>query len=689
MQVYNVFIGLLLGLSALSYQGLAKEKTYGLDHPHVPGELIVKFKAGIPKHLKERVSEILKSGSDGKNRSLGQLQESTVVLDFNSELSKTRSAKSDLYNIAQKIDALNVVEYVEANNIISGNITTPTDPDFSYLWSIEKVQASKAWDISTGSKDVLVAIIDTGVDYNHEDLRHNMWTNPGESGYDIWLRDKRFNGVDDDENGFVDDWRGWDFRDNDNDPMDENRHGTHVAGTIGATPNNGKGISGLAWDVSMVGVRYLGSNNKGRTSDAIKAIRYASKLGVQITNNSWGSPSYSQALRDAIQESTALFVVAAGNDSHSIESNPEYPAAYSLDNILAVGASNREDQKSSFSNFGEYSVDVIAPGSSIYSTVLDNSYEFLYGTSMATPLVTGIAVLIKARYPYLSATEIKNKITMNTDYVSDLSRYSVYGRVNAFKALGGQVNPQPNPSNDDRCNKNYLYVDSNSEVGVYNPFCVMKYEAKYDWGAKASSKDESYPWVNVTWHEAKKACQDNGYGYDLINNQQWQAIARSIEANPTNWKNGSLNHGHSDASPNHSLIASYDDHQGCFSTEQYCYSRWNSQKRTHQLQSGSVIWDIGGNVLEWTSTEAPYKLNNQYLAYAQGNTKFSYGPRNNYYQQSGFGYLYSNYWSYGAIVVRGGGFGNHDKTGVFATDLQHTRYAKKEYLGFRCIHQPK
>ena len=678
MEITKVLLAIVLGTSLFGVQGSAKEKTYGLDHPHAPGELIVKFKQGVPKHLKDKVSEILKKGSS-KNRYGINQQESLVVLNFKNEVSKNRSGASDLLAIAKEIDALDIVEYVEANNLISINNMKPSDPSYENLWAMEKVEAEKAWEISTGSRDVLVAVIDSGIDYKHEDLKSNIWTNPGESGYDQWGFDKRFNGRDDDHNGYVDDWRGWDFQDNDNDPMDENFHGTHVAGTIAASANNGTGVSGMAWYASLVGIRWIDDKGYGRTSNAIKAVNYASKIGVHIANNSWGIGSYSRALEEAINESHFLFVASAGNDSEDSDATPHYPSSYSDSKILSVGSSDSLDALSSFSNYGLYSIDVIAPGSSIYSTEPNDRYGYRSGTSMAAPLVTGIAVLIKAQYPYFTAIDIKNKIIENAEFVSKLTKYSTYGRVNAFKTLGGNDKP--------RCHFNYLYVNSNPEVGVYNPFCVMKYEAKYSYGNVATSKDDSSPWTNVSWYNARQACKANGYGYDLISNEQWQAVARSIESNTSNWQYGKINQGHNDAEPNHSLAASYDDNQGCFSTRQYCYSSWNSQKRTHKLKSGDVIWDVAGNVLEWTLNQAPSRVWNQYSAYSKGEAKRAYGPRLQYNQDSGLGYLYSDHWSYGSMVVRGGGFGNHDKTGIFATDLQHPRHVARNYLGFRCVHK--
>ncbi|MFW6158877.1 MAG: S8 family peptidase, partial [Planctomycetota bacterium] len=256
----------------------------------------------------------------------------------------------------------------------------PDDPMFSSLWGLHNtgqtggtpdadVDAPEVWGMTTGDSSVVVAVIDTGIDYTHADLAANMWVNPGEIAG---------NGMDDDGNGYVDDVHGWDFRNNDNDPMDDNSHGTHVAGIIGAVGDNGLGVVGVNWDVQLMALKFLDTDGEGFISDAIDAIDYATMMktdygvDVVVANNSWGGEGFSSSLRDAIEASRQadiVFVAAAGNNSQDNDVTPNYPASYDLDNIIGAAATNHRDELASFSNYGETSVDLAAPGVSIRSTV--------------------------------------------------------------------------------------------------------------------------------------------------------------------------------------------------------------------------------------------------------------------------------------------------------------------------------
>ena len=269
---------------------------------------------------------------------------------------------------AQTIETLNRdprVAYAEPNFILHAADVMPNDPFFPRLWGLHNtgqtvnwtagtpdadIDAPEAWSVSTGSPDVVVAVIDTGVDTAHPDLAPNIWVNAGED-----CAGCRTNGVDDDGNGYVDDWRGWDFANGDNNPTDDNGHGTHVAGTVAATGNNGLGVAGVTWSSRIMPLKFLGADGSGTTDDAISAILYARAKGVPILNNSWGGGEVSEALRDAIEQTDAsgeLFVAAAGNDFTNTDVEPFYPASYDVPNVLVVGASDQFDRKAWFSNYG-------------------------------------------------------------------------------------------------------------------------------------------------------------------------------------------------------------------------------------------------------------------------------------------------------------------------------------------------
>lgn len=287
--------------------------------------------------------------------------------------------------------------------------TTPTkipnDPSYSQLWGMSAIGAPQAWHMFTGEQEVVVGVIDTGIDANHPDLAGNLWQNPGESGAGS------NNSIDDDGNGFIDDVRGWNFYSDNNNPQDLNGHGTHCAGTIGARGDNSLGVAGVTWKTRLVSIKFLGPQG-GATSDAIRAVDYATGLGISITNNSWGGGGYSTLLKESIDRAGAagmLFVAAAGNNGRNTDSAPSFPAAYDSPNILSVAALQSDLRLADFSNYGARSVDIAAPGRAILSTV-PGGYQIYNGTSMAAPHVAGAAVLLKGRFPSSSAQEIRQLI---------------------------------------------------------------------------------------------------------------------------------------------------------------------------------------------------------------------------------------------------------------------------------------
>ena len=298
------------------------------------------------------------------------------------------------------------------------------------------MDAPEAWDITTGSSDIVVAVIDTGVDYNHPDLNDNMWVNVAE-----------LNGVadyDDDENGYVDDIYGFDFINNEGDPYDDHGHGTHCSGTIAAEGNNGDGVVGVNWNAKIMALKFLGSDGSGDTLDAIDAINYAIDNGADIMSNSWGGGSFSQALKDTISvanDEGILFVTAAGNSRKNTDRRPHYPSSYDVPNIISVAATDHNDALAGFSNYGPNSVDLGAPGVDILSTYPDG-YAWGDGTSMAAPHVAGAAALIMAQNPEISVADLKAKILDSVDPVSALNGITVTGgRLNVYNALDNLNTP--------------------------------------------------------------------------------------------------------------------------------------------------------------------------------------------------------------------------------------------------------
>jgi subtilase family protein/List-Bact-rpt repeat protein/fibronectin type III domain protein/fervidolysin-like protein/HYDIN/CFA65/VesB family protein len=336
------------------------------------------------------------------------------------------------------------VLYAEPNWIVHTQ-ATPNDPRFGELWGLHNtgqsggardadIDAPEAWDVTTGSSDVVVAVIDTGIDYTHPDLAANMFRN---------TLDCNNNGIDDDGNGQIDDCFGIDTANNDSDPMDDGDHGTHVAGTIGAVGDNGVGVSGVNRTVRLMPCKFLDSAGSGTVADAIDCLEYVKLMkerGVNIvaTNNSWGGSEFSQALFDAIDahgQRGILFIAAAGNDGSSNDTTPSYPAGYFLPNVISVAATTRTDAQASFSNFGRRTVHLGAPGSEILSTTRGDTYQIFSGTSMATPHVTGVAALLKAQDPERDWRAIKNLILAGGDTVSSLANTITGKRLNARGAL--------------------------------------------------------------------------------------------------------------------------------------------------------------------------------------------------------------------------------------------------------------
>ncbi len=330
------------------------------------------------------------------------------------------------------LEAVNILKrskgvlYAEANYLVE-TMNIPNDPGYSSLWGMSMIDAPGAWNVSTGSEEIVVAVIDTGIESNHEDLSDNIWTSDeGYHGYNA-LNDTYY-------------------------PMDDHGHGTHVAGTIGAVGDNGLGVVGVNWNVSLMGIKFLDAMGGGTIGHAIAGLEYVLEKknegeNIVATSNSWGGGGYSQLLYEAIeqhQEAGILFVAAAGNSGTDNDVNPMYPASYDLTNIISVAATNINDERAWFSNFGASSVHVGAPGVDINSTFLDNSYNIAAGTSMAAPHVSGLAALLASHNSSYDYNNLKNVIMSSVEPNDSLSNITLTeGRINA----SGAMTLSPDPDN--------------------------------------------------------------------------------------------------------------------------------------------------------------------------------------------------------------------------------------------------
>lgn len=400
-------------------------------------EVLVKFKPGVTP---EAIEEITSRFNDRVEDSI----ESDPGLESIDDLDDADPAET-----AAQYSALPEVEYAEPNFEIELDAVEsalppihPSDPRFEDQWALANsgqrggkqgadISAMHAWLTTTGSDKVVVAVLDSGVDYTHEDLAPNMWKRPA-----------NIDAYHDDQLGTIEDENGFNAIDNSGDPMDENGHGTHCAGIIGAEGGNNVGITGVNWKVRIMPLKFMNAGGFGTTKDAIEAINYVIErkkagVNVRIISASWGGTQRSRALEEVIRkayENDILFVAAAGNSSVNNDRSPHYPSSYP--NVLSVAALDRHDQLAKFSNYGVKSVAIAAPGVDILSTWLGNAYEEKSGTSMATPVVAGVAALIVAENPRISVDQLKKRLLASTDPIVALKgKIATGGRVNAAKAL--------------------------------------------------------------------------------------------------------------------------------------------------------------------------------------------------------------------------------------------------------------
>jgi subtilisin family serine protease len=396
-----------------------------------PGELIVKFHRNTEATFDE-------SGRAAVRRQAGATLNKRLNLT-GLEVWRLDDPNADVQARANELSNDPRIEYATPNHYLR-LLNMPDDPMFGHQWALHNtgqsngtadadIDAPEAWDLSTGG-EILVAVIDTGVNYLHEDLRSQMWRNPGEIPND---------GIDNEHNGYIDDVYGIDTYDKDSDPMDDDGHGSHCAGIIGAAGNNATGVVGICWQVKIMACDFFDPRGWGEEDDAIECIEYCITKGVRVINASWGGDPYNQALYDAIEiagESNILFCAGAGNDGNDNDVEPFYPSSYSNESLIAIAATDRNDELAGFSCWGSNTVDLSAPGVDILNTFLYNEYVYKNGTSMATPHVTGAAALLLSLDPSLHILTVKDAILKGTDPVPAMTGKAVTGgRLNVFTAM--------------------------------------------------------------------------------------------------------------------------------------------------------------------------------------------------------------------------------------------------------------
>jgi subtilisin family serine protease len=411
----------------IDQNGANRDAVSALGRP----EVLVKFRAGVTAAT---INEIATRYND-------QLHDEIEVVPGLTSIDDRDNA--DALAVVAQYATLNEVEYAEPNYEIavdeavdSENASRLTDPRFHEQWGLNKIHAPEAWRTTKGSGDIVVAVLDTGVEYTHVDLANNIWTRP--AGMALY-HDKDL--------GTVDDLHGYNAVANDGDPLDENGHGTAVAGIVGAECGNNIGICGVNWRVRIMPLKFMSGGGFGDVYGAIESINYAidrkrAGVNLRVINASWGFAQPSRALEEVIRkayEAGILFIVASGNTSENSDASSHYPAGYSIGNIISVAASDSNDSLTRFSNYGLKGVHVAAPGQDILTTVLGNDYEQRSGSSMAAPFLAGVAALALSTHPDLSVGQLRAWLLEAVDQVPALhGKVSTGGRLNAAKAVGGK-----------------------------------------------------------------------------------------------------------------------------------------------------------------------------------------------------------------------------------------------------------
>ena len=405
-------------LAVLGFPGAVTPSHASEEAAFVPGELLVRFAGSTTTAARSDV--------------LAEL-DATVVerLPFSGLVRVRLTPGTSVDAAAAAFERRAGVRYAQPNHRYRIDLS-PNDPKFvdSTLWGLNRIDAPTAWNETQGSDSVIVGVVNTGVDYNHSDLQENVWTNDDPPG-----------GGDNDGNGKIDDLHGWDFANGDNNPSDDEGHGTHVAGTIGARGNNSQGVVGVNWRVKLMALKAADSSGMLAESWIIEAFQYACANGARVVNGSFGGPDGGQAMLDAINGCPgSLFVFAAGNDGTNDDTFPAYPCSYPAGNIICVAATDAGDDLTSFSNYGVTSVDVAAPGASVYSTLPGGTYGYASGTSMATPHVAGAAALVLAKTPSLATPELRRAVLLSADPKAALTtRVATGGRLNVRRALNQEI----------------------------------------------------------------------------------------------------------------------------------------------------------------------------------------------------------------------------------------------------------
>jgi thermitase len=412
-------------------------------------EALVKFRREVSL---DEIKKIAAKNNDNVEDEIESVDELVAIDDMDglspAEVAAQYAKMTDLVVYAEPNLQIEAAPLLDLKPVLPRDTVNPAgmpnDPMFEDQWALNNtgqnggkkkadIDILKAWERTKGSRKVVVAVLDSGVDYTHSDLAANMWTRP--DNLPVYK---------DDELGTIPDLHGFSAVDDQRDPMDDNGHGTHCAGVIGAEGDNDEGIAGINWEVEIMPLKFLGRGGFGTTKDAIEAINYAIErkregVNIRVINASWGSTTYSKALEDVIRaagDEGILFVAAAGNDGSSNDSRPHYPSSYDLPNVVSVAALDRSDTMASFSNFGVKSVHVAAPGKDIVSTWLNNEYREASGTSMATPQVAGIAALLLAEDPKMSVQKLRGKLFKSVDLLDALTgKLANAGRINACKVL--------------------------------------------------------------------------------------------------------------------------------------------------------------------------------------------------------------------------------------------------------------